>query len=333
MLEVLRQSSRPTTFLKDMLFKGPDKIHATKSIRLDKVKGSRGVAPYVSRNGGPVNIAKPGQSGLIHDLPYSKQQMVLTPDDLDVTLPGNGIYTGPSPTQILDERVATWMAMLQDQLIRLEELQCAKGLLTGIVPVTGKDVDYEVNFQMLPAHKPTLTGADRWSETTSTKLDDLRTWSLLPRLQSAPTPSVAIMDLKAADYFVNDEDVYSKLNNRRIENGSIKPQEIEGQDATYIGNWSDVGLNIDIYCYYGSYEVAGVDTPYMPDNTVIMTNPIIQTSKHYGRIDNFKHGTFVGKTFPMMYDENDGSAKYLRLESGPLMATDQVDGVVTATVV
>lgn len=334
MIEALRQSPRPTTFLSDLFIRRTT-THDTDVIEIDIEKGSQRIAPYVARAGEADRIGKRAFSTNLHAIPYLKMQKDYTPRDLRTRLPGNTIYDGPSPQQMMDQKIGRDLGQLEDMIIVREEQQVAQGLQTGKVTVAGKDVNYIVDFQMASANKPTLTGNDRWSESATRQIRrDLRAWSKVIQDTGAPTPTMAVMDAKAAGYYMADADVLKYMDLRRVDLGEIVPRVIAGQRATYLGTLRDIGLDIDIYVYQGSYvNESDVATNFMTDNTVVLGSQAVRVEKHYGIIENFKHGTMVGERFALDWTEDNGSARHISLESGPLVALHQPDGIVAATVV
>jgi len=149
MVEAMRQNPRPSTFLRDLFVRREQYSNKT-IIEIDKVNGSQIIANFVARSGGPNVVGKAGYETLLHAAPYLYEKIPYGPDDLDVRGAGMTVYDDPSAA--LNERVAEWLMDLDDRFTRNEEKQIADAILTGEISVSGKGVNYTVDFDQKAAH-------------------------------------------------------------------------------------------------------------------------------------------------------------------------------------
>lgn len=330
MIDAMVQEVRPSTFLLDMFVGGNIETHDTDVIEIDIVKGGQTKAAYVSRASDPTVVGKKGFDTLIHAVPYVYEEITFTSKDVKTRLPGNSVYTQGAKAR-MDAKVGKWLATLEDRLTVLKECQVAEAMQTGKLTVVGDGVSYIVDFQMDADHLIQNTGTANWGSGTEKKVDQLENMAQLIRKKGAPSPTMLLMDVNAAREFLADEDIRADLQNRRIENGTINPVQLSGQKATWLGRYSRVGLEVEVYSYHATYDNAGVDTPYLAENTCIMTSTSADWRMHYGMIENMLEGDYEGESFPLIGMDNKGKNGWVSLESAPMFGLHQPDAVVCLT--
>ena len=332
MLAAMRQFPRPTNFLSTMFVGIRNKTNKT-HIEIDKVIGSQVVAGYVNRAGGPNVVGKKGLQTLMHVAPYMYEQLPYTPSDVDVRASGNTVYDDPAAS--LAGRVNMWLGELEDRFIRAEERQVAEALQTGKVAVSGKDVDYEIDFDQKATHIKDVSATTPWS-TTGNALDNLTDWVQQIEDTGAPSPDVLVGDTLSMRALINDAEVLALLDNRRVERGIINIRLIRGQRATYLGNLKGVGFDLDLYSYQGVYDDvstgSAVSTRYMNAKTVVLGSTQADVRFHYAKIENFKTGDFIGERFPNNWETDDGKNRFLTMESSPCVGLHQTDAFIVAIV-
>lgn len=329
MIAMMTQNPRPITFLRDLLIRGRVTEHDTKYIQIDIKKGGRSVAAYVSRVGEANLVGKRGFGSVAHAIPYVYEEVTFTPEDVNTRLPGNTVYASGAANR-LDMRVGEWLAELDDRLENLEETQIAEVIQTGKLVVEGKDVSYEIDFQMDPTHLITNSGTDNWGNGGENKLTQLSEGAKVIRETGAPNPTHLLLDELAAQDFLADETILKYLDNRRVKMGEIDMVQLAEQNATYIGTIMYPGLNVEVYSYQGTYDknVNGTltSTPFMAPNTAVLTTPAADYRGHYGMLENLKT-RFIGKRYPDMFIDDRGRNGAVTMESSPLMACHQPDAI------
>lgn len=337
MVDAMRQVARPTTFLYEklgLMSSARIKRHNTKYIELDKVFGNQLVAGYVNRHGPAHVVGKLGYSNVIHVSPYLKEKYVFTSEDTEVRDPGMTIYDGIAN---IDAAVMNALNVLRDRFIRVDELQIAQALQTGKITVSGDGVSFEIDFGQDAGHLITLSGTARWTESTSDKLTQIGTWCSLIEDKGAPTPTWMIGEKSAIQNLISDTNVKAFLDNRAIEIGSIRPQYLSAQRATYVGTLTYIGYSLDLYTYQGLYETTDGSTVttnrYMTTSNIILGSDNADVRKHYCKIENLKAKDlgFRADMFPLMVEMEDGSAAYVQLESAPMVGLHQPNAFVCVT--
>lgn len=336
MIEAMRQAPRPTTLLQDLTgVNSRIRRHNTKYIEIDKVFGDQLIATYVARNGKAKPLGKKGYENHIHLAPYLKTIFTMTDEDTEVRDPGTTVYDGIGS---FTPKLAEGLNVMRDRFMRVDEQQLATALNTGAIAVSGEGVSYTISFDQDAGHLITLTGTDVWTNAASTPAANLRTWSQLPIRKGAPSPSWMVGDVDAIVAFAEHADITGKLDNRRIEQGQIDPEQLELQNATYYGTWKDAGVFLDLYTYQGFYETTDGSTVtkvnYMPAGTVFLGSRNADVRKHYCKISNTKARdlNFFADEFPLMIEPDDGSSISVQLESSRMIGLHQPNAFVRAKV-
>lgn len=335
LLAAVAAANPPSTFLQDLLIK-KDNTHDTKYIEIDKVSAGHRLAAYTDRAGNPVQVDKPGFDSTLDVIPYTKQIMTLTPEDLEIRSPGNTIYESGSPKAKMDQKVGEWLGELDKRIVRLEEYQTAYGLTNGTVVVSGDGLaSYTIDFQRHADNTgAALTGDNRWGYASPDIAGNMKDGAAQMRKPgiNGGSPTICLLGLTAGEKYVDDTTIADKLDNRRIEQGVINPRKLAGQDADYLGYYSDVGLNVDVYCYYGQYvDADGNSQYYLGVGDMLLINTSVRMERHYSMIHNL-NSNFIGKRFPLMWKEDNGSAAHIQLESGPLVAIHEPNKIYKRTV-
>jgi hypothetical protein len=324
LLDAIRYENPPTMFLLEEVIGNRIQRHASTKIEVDVVRGGQRVAAYVSRRGDPEDVAKLGYDSKIHVMPYTRQRMILTPEDLEERLPGMTIYETGTPDSRRDEAVGGFLRELDQRVIRLEELQVAEALTSGTCTVSGDGVSYTVTYGRNGSNTATLSGADLWSASTADIKGDIRAAAAQMRSVGAGAPTDMILGATAAGYYIDA--VATMLDVRRINAGEINFEYNAQRQVTYLGIHRDVGINVNVWVYSGTYvNSSGVETPYIAASDAILFKRGLEAKAHYSMISNFHSGNFVGRRFPRMYIPDSGDRMVVTLESGPLMAVHEID--------
>ena len=314
MLRMMLQVPLPTNFLSSMLINERNMTNKT-IIEIDQV------------------IGKSGLSTLLHVAPYMYEQLPYKPSDVDVRGSGSTVYDDSAA--FLAGRVERWLTDLENRFIRAEERQMAEALQSGIVTVSGKDVDYVVDFKQKAAHLLDVSISAPWTGAAD-KLAQIQEWAQLISDTGAPGAGILIADTKAMNLLLADTAILALLDNKRVERGEINFTQLREQRATFCGTLRGPGFDIDLYSYQGMYQTAAgsvlTTNRYMNDNTIILTSREMDTRFHYAKIENFKTGDFRGQRFPNHWETEDGKNRYMTMESSPLVGLHQPDGVVRVIV-
>jgi hypothetical protein len=328
MIGVVEQSKTPEQVIRGLFFK-TEKTHDTVNLDVDKITRSRPrgwmVNPaaqgvVVTRGGYTTKTVKPG---------YFRRKTAVTAADALLRRAGEVYGGGMSPAERVAQIRGQDLRELKEQLDRDIEIMSAESLWTGIVncyefpegaaaPVLARTIDFE-----LPATHVVTLGT-LWSGAAD-PMEQLATGARLCQTDSGLSPDILILDSALVPYFVQNTKVKDLLDNRRMQGSTIdfKPY---GARATYVGHINYADLNVDVITYsavYDSFATPAVSTPLVPSTYGGLFCTQAKYEMHYGVIQNLAAmrglgGAYVGRYFPHQWEELDGSAAYLQLESSPL---------------
>lgn len=330
MLRQLEQMKPAQNFLRDLIF-GETINHDTDTIDIDVIKGKRRVAPYVSARMEGKKVERLTYQTNTVKLPYTKMKMETNAAHLLKREPGTTVYSeNLTPMQRAANQLGKDLRELNEMIDRLEEVQAAQALNTGIVTVSGDGIELSIDFAMATDHKITLSGAALWSDSQSDPMKNFRTWRRKIMQDSGITPDTVIMAGNVVDVFLEHSKIAGMLDNRRIDRGFINPQAL-ANGVTYLGYLPEIGC--DVYSYDEWYiDANGTEQPMVPDNKVWMGSTRARTARHYGLIQDLDLGDFAVSRFPKSWRVKDPSAQWLLLQSAPLCALHQSDAFISATV-
>ena len=307
----------------------------TEYIDIDFVRHTRKLAPYVGPQMEAKVRAKLGFERRSVQPPYIKEKDVTTAEDLLRTQPGQHIYLpGKTGVQLAREELAKALQKFINEIIRRTEFMAHEALSTqGPITYSGEGILLTVDFNMQSSHKITLTSTAKWDDyTNSNPLANLKTWHQLIKKDSGLVPRIVMMDVDATALFMNHPKIVgaaSVFQTDKVQLGQIKPAELPN-GLEYIGTLRHP--NVDLFSYSEYYDTeGGTTTPIMTSKTLIMGSREARCIQHYAAIKDLKARTPV-KWFPSSWTENDPSARFLMVQSSPLMAPHQIDGFLHATV-
>lgn len=329
MLEALKLRKRPTTFLRDTFFPLENKS-LTKKIQLDIVKGKRRTAPYVKRTQAATVVARDSMDTNSYEVPFISLKRPLSAEDvLDSRVPGQNLY-GATLDQVMAYTLGKDLAELDDMVTRAEELQAMQGLFDGKVTLTNGD---EIDFLRDSNHTVTLSGVDRWDQSTGKPFSDFKAWRRLIAKDSDVSAAITVMGSEAFEAFVSNAQVMALLDKLRINLGAIIQENLPS-GVTYYGNLPDIG---HLFTYDGFYlDANGDEQPIVPEKKVLISadGNSLRGRKNYGAIFLPKLNTlFAEPRVPDTFEKDDPPVKFLRMQSAPLLVPENIDGAVVAQVV
>ena len=324
----------PTGWLKATLFSNrPPEFHSTNSIDIDKVKGDRAVATYVQEDAGSVKVDDKKFTTQTIKVPSIKEHTLTTAGQLiNQRLAGDHVYSSRSPQERGTIKLAEDQNMLSDRIDRLEEKQCAEIIQNGTVTVVGEGFSTTIDFGLLATHQRTISiAADQWDASTSKPFGDMNIGHGIIKLDSGKLAATCIMGSNVATAFLENTDLDSKLNNRRIDRGEIKPSELNDQGVSFLGTINRP--NINIFEYVETYDSGTADAqiPFIDPDTLILVAPNADFRQHYGPIQDLdameQQTTFLTRRFFKSTIKDDPSSRKLIVNSRPLMAAHQINAI------
>lgn len=323
-------------FLTDLFF-SESEVHDTRFFQFDIEKGQRRMAPFVNRKAQGKVIERHNYKTVQFEPPYIKEKMITTTDQILKRSPGEVVYTTPGSNTPL-ERAARQLgqdaAEMSEMIVRRIEWMAAQGLFFGIIPVSGEGVEYDIDFLFESSHLITLDGTlgnEKWSDLATKILAQLRRWKKLITKDSSLTANILLLGCNVYDNFINNEQVLKLLDNRRVEIGSIVPEEL-GDGVTYVGDLKSVGLSVWSYDEWYYDEATQTELPMVPENMILLASTRARCKRHYGVIEDVEAGNFATEAFVKSWTEPDPSGRFLMVQSAPLPTIEQPNGFVAVVV-
>lgn len=333
MAMAMRQDKRTGAFLLDLLFGKVDPVIA-ETVDIDIIKGKRRMAPFQSPRVEGKLVEKLGFTTNSYKPAYIKPKKVLEAADIvNNRAPGESAYSLQSPDERAKIMLATELNDLEDMIIRREEWMVAQQLVNGYVDVVGDGVNYRIDLLMDADHKITLTGTNIWTDVLSNPDSDIGDAVVLISKDAGISANVMIANTATMDVYVDNPKVKEKLNTRRIDMGMIDPKDL-GENVSYYGYVKVKGKIIDLYGYDEWYidDESGEELPMFADGKVVITSTKADFRRHYASIKDKKAGYAAIPRFPKTWDEEDPDATWLMVQSAPLPAAHQIDGIVVLDV-
>ena len=330
--EVVKTTPPVRTFLRDRFFTNV-KTFPTKRVDIDIVKGNRKMAAFIHPMVGGEIVQAEGYETKSYAPPLINPATISTADQLLERLPGEDMYSGKTPADRAAEKLIDEYNQLNDMTTRREEWMAAQVLTTGQLKVKGKGVDEVIDFGL--TNKITLASTKKWGASDADIWGNLKDWKQQVSRNGFANANMVIMGKAAADAFMADATVAKLLDNRRIEIGAIKPEEMEG-GITYYGHLNLPG--VDIYGYDEVYldDETGKTKPLIPDNVVLMIPSAASFMRAYGLCTYLDdagawHRAETDRLL-RTYVEHRPDRRFIELQTHPLLIPDKIDSWFAATV-
>ena len=319
------------TFFKSTFFRH-EETFVTESVDVDFRKGSRKVAPYVSRLIGGQVVPNTGYITKTYTPPLVAPEKVTTIDDLLKRRIGENMYSGKTPAQRAVEKMAQDFIELREQITRREELMCAQTIFTGSIPIIGDGVNEVITFGF--TNTETITkAADKWTNEASNPIEDLKRWHETVQKKGFLNCDICVMGKTVAAAFVNHPKVKELLDVKNYNLAVIQPRQLPN-GVTYIGTIHEIGL--DIYKYNEWYlddwtnPAKPEDKPLVPENQLALLSSNTDWSMYYGAITlidepNGNFRTVEGKLVPDTWTKRKPARRFLNVSSAPLCVPHDVD--------
>lgn len=325
---------RPNPFLYN-LFYPLEQQFETEEVYFDKVQRARRLAPLVS----PTSVGKAerirGYAATSLTPAYVKPKHVIEPNRMLKRRPGERLLGEYTAEERRDLIILDTLQIQDDQITRREEYMATQLLLTGALTMTDPEVGTVtgVNLQRNAAHTVALTGTARWGQSGVDALDNLRTWASQVQKNSGFHPSTVILDPLAANLLIKSPGIQQIMNSFRQTTGNVdlggKVVGGIGNEAKFLGDTGE--FKFWVYQQYFTDDQGNV-TQFMPDNTVIMGDPVgCQGTRLYGAIQDVRALRALPR-YPKNWISEDPSAEYLMTQSAPLPVLGWVDATLAATI-
>jgi hypothetical protein len=325
---------RPKPFLYDLFFPLEQQFEK-EEVYFDKVQRARRLAPLVSPTVQGKAERLRGYAAQSLTPAYVKPKHIIEPNRMLKRRPGERLLGEYSPEERRDLIIMDTLQIQDDQITRREEYMACQLLQSGTLTLSDPETGTRtgVDLQRNGAHTVTLSGGTAWGATGVDALDNLRTWASLVQKNSGFHPSVVVFDPLAANKFIKSPGVLQIMQSFRQTTGNIdlggKVVGGVGSEAKFLGDTGE--FQFWVYQQYFTDDAGNV-TQFMPDNSVIMGDPIgAQGTRLYGAIQDVRALKAMPR-YPKNWISEDPSAEYLMTQSAPLPVLGWVDATFSATV-
>ena len=304
---------------------------ASEEIHFDIENKPRRMAPFVSPLVAGKIVKSRGFQTATFKPAYIKDKRIFSPHRALKRTMGERIGGGDLSPQ---ERMQILLVNdLQDQLGMIEtrlEWMAAKALIDGAVTVTGAEYpSMTVDFGRNANHTILKTAGNKWSDAGINPLDDLQTWSDLMVKNTGVAMTEVTMDVATWIVFRKNAEVKTRLD--RFRGNSSMQADAHQKEGRVFQGMVDM---FAIYTYSG-WAVdpdSGVESAIMPTGTVVGTaGQFVEGVRHFGAIldvDALQAMPYFSKS----WTEEDPSARFLLMQSAPLMVPYRINATLSATV-
>ncbi len=264
LVEVYSENTAPMSFLRSF-FRTVES--ETKEVSIEVQRGTEKLAVDVLRGTEGNRNEMSRSSEKIFVPPYYREYFDAT--DLDFYDRLFGQATGdlnPLTFSSWLTKVAEKLRLLQDKIERSYEKQCADVFLTGVVElVTGENID----FKRKNASKVVLSPL--WN-VASDPYADLKDAGIFIRTKGKSRGGVlnAIFGEAALEAFLNNDTVKTRADIRNFRLDDISGPQRDAVGGVLHGRVSAGSFEFNIWTYPEFFDVAGVSTPFIDDDQVVV---------------------------------------------------------------
>lgn len=291
MLAVFEQlAPEPPAFFAGMFEARPENFHNTEEVEIDILRNDEDIAIAIQdMSVGADFMAAEVYTNKSFKPPVFKPGFVLDQYKLMERQPGVNPFGDVNFQAAATVQFARKMRKAEAMIQRSIELQAAQVLQTGVVTLTDATgaTRYTIDFKMKATHKPQV--AVSWATiATATPIADLNSLCEVIRNDGKVDPDMIVCGVDAFDNAMRTTDFRNRMDNRRIDMGSIVPQQLLGAGASYRGQVDIGSYKLDVYTYNGKYKNpnGGAMTRFLNKDYVVVANSGIRLDATYGNIPN-----------------------------------------------
>jgi len=328
LIAVANQVPTAGTFLQDTFF-GKEETSTSEYVDIEVRKGKRTLAPFVSPKVAGKVVKGSTQSVRSYKPAYIKEKWITEADEIIGKSDTLFYAESKNIAEIVAERVARETQEHKENIVRRIEWMAAQVLTTGKVEVKGEGVEDVIDFGFDANQFVALTD-NTWDGASVDPIAMMREWRRERVKAGGIAPNVAVFGSDAIDAFIKNPNVEKALDMRRMDRGMIDPQTLP-QGVTYWGYIKEIAT--DIY----SYDEWYVDPETSEEKAMVDPKGVIygsdktQAKRVYGAIKDLKALTAT-KFFLKSWEVEDPSARYMLLQSAPLVVPVEVDAFMFAKV-
>lgn len=321
-------SKRPTMFLRDTFFRNPV-IFDTQKVVLDIDVEVRSMAEYNKRGAVSKTMTKDSFTTNTYTPPFISLNTVITEENFKNRIPGENEYQ-TTGTSAKDYAVVKALSKMDSAISRREEYQAMECLFGAQITVGGDTISFGRHSDLAV----TLSGADKWDQSTADIYGQFQTWQALIARHSGQTPTDIIMgttawtNLRAHVNFMALLDKM-KVNIGSMETSSPAPGVFKVMELPTIGSFW-------LYPEYYVDPADGVEKALIPVDKIAYVARGAEMSRLYGGIPTVSGGALSVVAGSRVVDyklEEDPAQELIIMKSAPLMCLSNPNAVLTVDVV
>jgi hypothetical protein len=296
-------------------------LSQTEYIDFDLVDHARRLAPFVAPTVQGQPMVHRGHSIRKFKPAYIKPKDPVDPARL-LTRSAGELFSAGNQTlaQREDAIVADILNQQRTGIMRRWEWMACRAVADGSIIIEGENYPrVSLSFGRDAGNTKTLTLGARWSETTSTPLEDLEDW-MLEVFQRSGYPVKRITFTPSAwKNFVGHASTQNMLETRRGSENMIETGPSNAAEpAQYRGTLKSAA--VDLWVYNDFYEDnQGTQVPFLEDGDIVLTAASVDGIRAFGAIMDKKANYESLPIFPKMWEQEDPSGLFIMSQSAPLM--------------
>jgi hypothetical protein len=316
-------------------FFGEVSVSTSEEIYFDVLTGKPRLAPFVSPLVEGQIVESLGYTTSSFRPAYIKDKRVFEDGKAIRRTPGQAIAGPVDPMEVRRINLATESLDQIEMLNRRLEWMAAQIMRTGSVTITGEKYPTTVvNFGRDAALTVTNTGTALWTDVGSDPIADLEAWAALIRSKSGANAVDVIMAQNVFTAFRGHAKVKALVDKSsgfsRRTDLDLGPNSMRA-GATYMGTFGA----FNIWVYSDSFvDETGTTGQYIPDNYLVMAaTGQVEGVRHFGAIKDEAAGFQATDYFQKSWLQPDPAARYLMLQSAPLVVPYRINATLGAKAV
>jgi hypothetical protein len=333
---------KPKSFLKDFFFPtSAADMFATESVLIDNMNRGRKAAPFVIKG------SKSTDRDTFLTDEYKPARIAparkLTVDDLKARGFGEALFNGAKPNERAVRYTVKDLQDLNDQITRREEIMCAEVLRTnGCVMVhigpdgSSESNEHTIKFYEGDKNPQQYTPGKSWSDPSADILGDMNVMRQTVT-KTGNKANILLVSPDVGEFILSNTEIRERLNNRRYDVGQVSPIELP-EGAAEICRLKVGASVVTVIAYEETYQNDdGVDTPYLPEGTAIMTAYNCGRGL-YGGVTQLEEGSdefkyHESRRVPKVIVDRENDEKKLQLVARPVMVPVSKGAWISASVV
>lgn len=340
MLAAIREIPLEHTFFKDRYFPTDSAmdIFGTAKVLADYKENTQKKAPFVLPRIGAIPVGRDGFSTYELEPANISISIPLTIDQLQNRGFGESLLSEMTPADRATYFLMNDLSELSARISRTEEILAVQTMLNNGTTMRHRtdreDVYEDIGVQFYEgANNPAqFTPSAAWTHSTYSNgtwtkgswYNDICAMIKMLTRHGRPVSDILVAS-DVGDFLMSDGWVLAMLDNRRTEMGRLAP-EVLTEYVHEIGVFNFEGRTLPIIVNDGTYEENGIDVPYIPNGTVIVTAPNVGRGL-YGAVTQMEADgnfhTYAGKRIPMHYFSLRPPVKETQLTSRPLFVPNR----------